>query len=317
MEKSLSLATAHGRAHGAADAELWKVDAPELAVWKVDSPVELEFIDREERKTVTRPCVLRSPDGSHLGRVRVNNAAGSGTLEVFYSTKLQLVLGDFDRALTTQVEGEAAAGDAIAGVRPVLVAGQDGANIRSLLVDATGRAILGASEQVIGRVGGSLIEGAVDFNAVGGVYAQYDRVSSDGNTTAVTPLPVLFTARKNGATLYIVKLRIQVNKTGLTGIYRLHFYNVAQPTTAIPADNAAFPIKWTNRAERLGHFDLPALSAPGGAGSDISHALDKDLRFPLVCAANDNRIYVALEDRTGMTLDVPNGIYLEGVADEY
>lgn len=134
-------------------------------------------------------------------------------------------------------------------------------------------------------------------------YAASDRVSATTNDSATTALRALDgIGGSAGGAGTLTKIVLETDKAAsMTPQFRIWFYSVAQPTTAVAGDNAAYPIKWANRAQRLGYVDLPAFFAPSGTGTDVSIAEDLFTRMPFQCAAADDAIYYAIETLSAFT----------------
>jgi len=128
------------------------------------------------------------------------------------------------------------------------------------------------------------------------VYTAGDRVSATTSDTATTPLRTLFRATKQGADGIITKLILQTNLATFIDIMRIHLFQVSQPATAIPGDNAAMGVVFANRAEYLGFFDFAALAEPIAISvSDLSQAILSEKKIGFRCKDGDDAIYYALQ----------------------
>jgi hypothetical protein len=181
--------------------------------------------------------------------------------------------------------------------------------------DITATAELGASEEHIGEVGGRFTVAFATLTRPGDttLYAAKDVVAN--STTSPTVVTFSGMARVNGGGGYIVKARLLTNRSTDTEQFRMHLYNVAPSGIA---DNAQMPLLWTNRANRIGFLDFPALSTEG-TGSDSSYALlapgNTNFPLPFVCAAGNSSLYAIFETTTSFTPASGQSFYIELTAD--
>lgn len=140
-------------------------------------------------------------------------------------------------------------------------------------------------------------------------YAIGDMVGSAVTDTDTTALPGITVASAVGGSGYVTSIKLAINQTTALFRGRLHFFNVAAPTTPVGGDNVAFARLFANEAEYIGSQILPSLYLSPGAGADMVSVQLDDLRIPYKCAAADTDIYVLLE-----TLDAWTPVALKTVS---
>lgn len=147
-----------------------------------------------------------------------------------------------------------------------------------------------------------------DVNA----YAANDRVSATTSDTGTTPLRGLQVGRIPAGTGWITGIRLWTNNvTAMTPNIRVHFFTVAAPATALAGDNAQVAVVYANREQRFAVHDLDNLATPAGTGSDVSIIQDLTVRIPFECAAEDKKIYYALETLDAFTPASGQAFFLE------
>lgn len=181
------------------------------------------------------------------------------------------------------------------------------------------RVALAASENLIGLVGGTTTLVADEFTrpADTTAYAAGDAVSATTSDTGTTVLRSLASlARVAGGTGYITKIRLWTDQVANVARYRIHFYKVAAPTTAVVGDNAQMTLKYTNFAQRVGHVDLPAMATSTvSTNSTAAETSDATLRLAFACAAGDPNLYYRIETLTVFTPANAQKFYLEVTAE--
>jgi hypothetical protein len=173
--------------------------------------------------------------------------------------------------------------------------------LNALAATDTGLAVASypiASEVHLGEVSGRGSEARDEFTRPNdaNAYLANDVVSEDTNDTATTALRGLTLARKVGGGGYITFWELAVDHTTFLPRVRVHLYTHAAPVSALPGDNTLMVRKYANMPQKIGSFDLPALTLPGGAGAhDMVYALRDDLRIPFKCATADTKVYYRYE----------------------
>lgn len=160
---------------------------------------------------------------------------------------------------------------------------------------------LAASEAHIGQVGGTTVTVTQEFQRPNDTtaYSQYDIVAHEAAAVAVVFMAFTGAARIANGSGYITKARLETDKSTDVGPYRLWIYRKTNANLATPlavGDNAQFPLKYANRADRIGFIDFSALTTEG-TGSDAAVAQDVTVRMKFGCAAADTAIYGLLEYR--------------------
>ena len=141
-------------------------------------------------------------------------------------------------------------------------------------------------------------------------HAAGDAVAGTTSNTGTAVLRGIPVARVNGGSGYITKLKMWTDQAACTARFRVHFYTVEAPTGAIVGDDAAMTLLYVNKAQELGHIDLPAM-ASAAAGSSGAQAACYWVRLPFVCAGGDKKIYYRYETLDDFTPDAAQKYYLE------
>ena len=142
--------------------------------------------------------------------------------------------------------------------------------------------VLAASENHIGETGGRTVRNATTFArpADTTAYAALDTVS----TSTSAPVVITFSnmARINAGSGYITKARIMTDQKTNTARFRLHLFHTAPTLTN---DNAAFPLLWADRANRVGKIDFGAMTTEDATNSTCAESLNEAVRlsFPNLC----------------------------------
>lgn len=145
---------------------------------------------------------------------------------------------------------------------------------------------------------GQTVQVADEFTRPANVtaYAAGDAVAAATTDTATTPLRALAVGRIFGGTGYITRLRLWTDQAANVATFRVHFYKVAAPTTAVVGDNEQMTLKYTNFLERIGHVDLPAMKTSTVAtNSTAAETGDLSLRMAFACAAANRNLYYRIE----------------------
>lgn len=178
--------------------------------------------------------------------------------------------------------------------------------------------ILAAGENHIGEIAGRVrfVNATFARPADTTAYTAKDVVSNNATTT--TMLQFSNAARVNGGGGYILKAQLMTDQSTCTARFRLWLYQLpsASLPTAVPADNATFPLKWANRAKRIGYIDFVALSTEG-TGSDAASALSTDVRLAFGCDAADSAIYGLLEALDAFTPASGQNFYVDLGVEQY
>lgn len=176
---------------------------------------------------------------------------------------------------------------------------------------------ISAGENHIGEVGGRLKRSSAEFTrpADTTAYVARDVVS---NSTGGTTLMQFDLARVAGGSGYISKARLVTNNKTPTPRLRLWLYTISNPTVA--ADNAPFTLLWSNRANRIGYIDFPALASEDPTNSDSASSIATSgtaFTVPLafICAANDTKLYGILETLDGFPPASSQQFFVELTAD--
>ena len=177
-----------------------------------------------------------------------------------------------------------------------------------------------ASENFIGKVGSSSITIGDETTRVsdGNAYAAGDAIGSTVSDTGTTVLRSLAVGRAMAVqnSGWLTKFRLMTDQVACVARIRVHLYSVAAPTGPIVGDNVPMTIFYTNKAQRIGHLDLPALSTSTVTGSSTAaYTQDIDTRLKFVCAAGDVNVYYRLETLDIFTPASGQKFYLEVTAD--
>lgn len=141
-------------------------------------------------------------------------------------------------------------------------------------------------------------------------YTANDAVAN--STSAPTVITFSNIARVTGGSGYITNAKLVKSTTGVTGAsFRLWLYSAAP--TAIN-DNAAFPIKYADRAGCQGYIDLYPTTE--GTGSDCAVALQTGVGLKFKCAEGSQSLYGLLEATGAYAPGNAEKFYLELTADQ-
>lgn len=161
------------------------------------------------------------------------------------------------------------------------------------------------SENYVGSAGGTTVTVADTFArpADTTAYTAGDAVAAATTDTGTTGLRALANiARVAAGSGYLVGLRLWTDQVANVAQFRVHFYKVAAPATAVPGDNAQMTLAFANFLQRIGHVDLIAMATSTVAtSSTAAQALDLTLRIPFACAAGSRALYYRLETLSGFT----------------
>lgn len=163
-----------------------------------------------------------------------------------------------------------------------------------------------ASEDHIGQVGGATVATSASFTRPANTtaYAQYDIVAAQASGVSVVFLQFSGLARIANGSGYIVKARLETNRSTEAGSYRLFLYRkTAANLTTPPAnlgDNDLFPMIYANRGDRIGYIDF-ATWVTGGSGSDSSSCQVTDIRLSFGCDTLETSLYGLLTVNAAVT----------------
>lgn len=166
-------------------------------------------------------------------------------------------------------------------------------------------------ESQILRTGGMFATTAVELTRPADVLAY--TVGDSVNSSTTVPTAMTFPAMGLGAgdDGYLIKAQLVTDQAACVAQLRLWLFNVATPFLNV--DNAAFLIKYADRATRLGYIDFPALATE--AGSDCAIALAGSIRLAYVSAAT-NEIYGVLQTKTAFTPASAQKFYVQMTAEQ-
>lgn len=155
-----------------------------------------------------------------------------------------------------------------------------------------------ASENHLGEVGGRTVRVAATFArpADTTAYAALDTVS----TSTSAPVVITFSnmARVNAGSGYITKARIMTDQKTNTARFRLHLFHTAPTLTN---DNAAFPLLWADRANRVGKIDFSPMTTEDATNSTCAESLNEAVRLSFTCEAANTALYGILETLDAFT----------------
>ena len=177
-----------------------------------------------------------------------------------------------------------------------------------------------ASENFIGKIGGVSITIGDETARVsdGNAYAAGDAIGATVSDTGTTVLRALAVGRAAAAqnSGWLTKFRLMTDQVACTARIRVHYYTLAAPTGPIVGDNVQMTILYTNKAQRIGHIDLPAFTTSTVTGSSTAaYSQDIDTRLKFCCASGDANIYYRLETLDGFTPASGQKFYHEVTAD--
>jgi hypothetical protein len=157
-----------------------------------------------------------------------------------------------------------------------------------------------AGEAHLGEVGGRIASVSVEFTRPANTtaYTAGDVVSN--STVATVLMEFANLLRINAGSAYIVGARLVTDLKSIVPRFRVHLFSTSTPTVA--ADNAAHKELYTESSQRLGYFDLPAMTTGAdAANSTTSRTMDMTVRFPIIAAAATRSIYAMLETLDAFT----------------
>lgn len=198
------------------------------------------------------------------------------------------------------VSGGVADGAAVSG-NPVLVAGQDGTNVQTILTDASG------AIYVAGGVFPAKASDEETRPADTTAYAIGDAIAN--STTAGDVTPLTFTvARANGLSGRVIGAHLITDSATAFGAIRLHLFNTTPFAAAgFQADNSALALTYTalttgsagSSPHYIGSIDFETFIAHSASARSIGQASPTELVFD--CAAANQLIYGLLEARAAFT----------------
>ncbi len=155
-----------------------------------------------------------------------------------------------------------------------------------------------ASENHLGEIGGRTVRNAATFArpADTTAYAALDTVS----TSTSAPVVITFSnmARVNAGSGYITKARIMTDQKTNTARLCLHLFHTAPTLTN---DNAAFPLLWADRANRVGKIDFSPMTTEDATNSTCAESLNEAVRLSFTCEAANTALYGILETLDAFT----------------
>lgn len=170
-----------------------------------------------------------------------------------------------------------------------------------------------ASENHIGEVGGRTVRVAATFArpADTTAYTALDAVS----TSTSAPVVITFSgmARINAGSGYITKARIMTDQKTNTARFRLHLFHTAPTLTN---DNAAFPLLWTDRANRVGKIDFGAMTTEDATNSTCAESMNDSVRLSFTCEAANTALYGILETLDAFTPANAQNFYISLTAEQ-
>ena len=170
-----------------------------------------------------------------------------------------------------------------------------------------------ASENHIGEVGGRTVRVAATFArpADTSAYAALDTVS----TSTSAPVVITFSgmARINAGSGYITKARIMTDQKTNSARYRLHLFHTAPTLTN---DNAAFPLLWADRANRVGKIDFSPMTTEDATNSTCAESLNEAVRLSFTCEAANTALYGILETLDAFTPASGQNFYISLTAEQ-
>lgn len=179
--------------------------------------------------------------------------------------------------------------------------------------------VLNVGGNFIGLVGGSTILARDEFSRPTdtNAYAAGDAVSATTSDTGTTALRALSNiGRVQADTGYITKVRLATDQAANVAVFRLHFYTVAAPTTALVGDNVALVSYYANFVQKIGEVDLVPMTTSTVAGaSTMAKAENSTIRMAFALDAASRSIYYRLETLTIFTPANAQKFYLEVAAE--
>jgi len=164
-----------------------------------------------------------------------------------------------------------------------------------------------ASENHLGEIGGRTVRNAATFArpADTTAYAALDAVST--STSAPTVITFSGMARINAGSGYITKARIMTDQKTNTARFRLHLFHTAPTLTN---DNAAFPLLWSNRENRVGKIDFSPMATEDATNSTCAESLNDAVRLSFTCEAANAALYGILETLDAFTPASAQNFYI-------
>ena len=170
-----------------------------------------------------------------------------------------------------------------------------------------------ASENHIGEVGGRTVRVAATFArpADTTAYAALDTVS----TSTSAPVVITFSgmARVNAGSGYITKARIMTDQKTNSARFRLHLFHTAPTLTN---DNAAFPLLWADRANRVGKIDFSPMTTEDATNSTCAESLNEAVRLSFTCESANTALYGILETLDAFTPASGQNFYISLTAEQ-
>ena len=188
------------------------------------------------------------------------------------------------------VTGLVADGAAVSG-NPVLVAGQDGTNVQTLLTDTTGAAYIAGG--VFPTKASDEETRPADTNA----YAIGDAIANSTTASSVTPL-TFTVARANGFSGRVIGAHLITDSATAFAAIRLHLFNTTPFAAAgFQADNSALALTYTalttgsagSSPHYIGSIDFETFIAHSASARSIGQASPTALVFD--CAAANQLIF--------------------------
>ena len=169
------------------------------------------------------------------------------------------------------------------------------------------------TENHLGEIGGRTVRVAATFArpADTSAYAALDTIS----TSTSAPVVITFSnmARVNAGSGYITKARIMTDQKTNTARFRLHLFHTAPTLTN---DNAAFPLLWADRANRVGKIDFGAMTTEDATNSTCAESLNEAVRLSFTCEAANTALYGILETLDAFTPASGQNFYISLTAEQ-
>ena len=173
----------------------------------------------------------------------------------------------------------------------------------------TGSTSISASENFLGKIGGSTLASSATFSRPADTTAYLARDTISNSTSAPTILTFTNIARVSGGSGYLTKFRLMTNQSTNTSRFRLHLFHTAP--TAIN-DNSPYTLLFANAGNRIGQIDFPAMSTEG-TGSTASASLNMIDRLAFVLPGTS--VFGILETLDAFTPASAQNFYLELTAE--
>jgi len=170
-----------------------------------------------------------------------------------------------------------------------------------------------ASENHLGEIGGRTVRVAATFArpADTTAYAALDTVS----TSTSAPVVITFSsmARINAGSGYITKARIMTDQKTNSARFRLHLFHTAPTLTN---DNAAFPLLWADRANRVGKIDFSPVTTEDATNSTCAESMNDAVRLSFTCETANTALYGILETLDAFTPASGQNFYISLTAEQ-